>query len=146
MVNLPRSVLAFAGAVCLRIKKMVSHLVHIVESTAIDLANALKCPKSWENVDWKTNFLIHLHNALLVTYEEAARYIMEPMRMALAAVIDASFSHFMGQPAFLELIQSTVWKRHGHAISADVVEYRQIRGLAERNRDSMMFPAVSDGL
>lgn len=125
MIHLPRCVLAYEGAVSLGIDKMVSHVVAIVEYTSTQLQRLLRTQVDQHDPNWNVAFSVHLHHALLVTYEETSRELMKPMRMALASVMDVSISYLILQPAFLELTRSEAWRRHGAAISWDMVEYRE---------------------
>lgn len=127
MMHLPRCVLAYAAAKCLKTNRLVTYLVRIVEETASHLKEGLANQRwmQWNEDDWNVGFAVHLHHAILITYEETAQDLMEPMRMALAAVVDASLSHLIGKPGFVAFVASVAWQRHGPAVSDDLVRFRQ---------------------
>ena len=73
-------------------------------------------------------FVVHIHDALEITYGESQQALMKPMRLALAGVLDASIFWLVSYPLFVELTASAMWQRHSQAILDDQSEYRQLLG------------------
>ncbi|KAI9171608.1 hypothetical protein HJFPF1_01094 [Paramyrothecium foliicola] len=105
IIHIPRCVLGYLAAVWLRVDQMMFQLVKTVEKTAIELGEYLrtKLRNSRMSEGEAGNFMIHLHNALEVAYGEPQQKLMEPMRMALASLLDTCILFVLQQPNSAEL-------------------------------------------
>lgn len=135
--HLPRCALAYCAAISLRIKGMATHILRVVEATADDLSRALTI--CFLNPDKERNWWVefgeaHLGGALEIVYGQPAQELMRPMRMALAAVVDATLFWLIAQPSFREVLDTEGWKVWLPLVLADVVEFRRMRDTLGADR------------
>ncbi|KAJ4173714.1 hypothetical protein NW754_012710 [Fusarium falciforme] len=90
-IHLPRCVLGYCAAVNLRVPKMISYLLRIVEDTSVQLGRVVRAEylhrplgcSEWNQFSW------YYQAALDILAWERSKKLMRPMRLALASVLDA---------------------------------------------------------
>jgi hypothetical protein len=109
---------------------MIHKVLELVYKTTTALRSTvqdhLSDPHRRQSLGDAAAFVVHLHDALELTYGEHRQELMKPMRLALAGVLDASLFWLVSYPLFLDLVSSPMWKRHAQAISDDQFEYRRL--------------------
>lgn len=127
VLHLPRCVLGYHAAIYLRIPRLASHLLRIVEDTAMELGNLVKAQyldRFLSYTEW-VQFQWHYQSALEIIYHDRHSRLMSPIRLAIAGVLDALLFWLIRQPAFLELLQTT-WRRLLRSTVLDIAEYRDL--------------------
>ncbi|RSL48310.1 hypothetical protein CEP54_012984 [Fusarium duplospermum] len=126
-IHLPRCVLGYCAAVNLRVPKMISYLLRIVEDTSVQLGRVVRTEylhrplgcSEWNQFSW------YYQAALDILAWERSKKLMRPMRLALASVLDAILFWLMRQPLFVSVLQTT-WHKVLRASVMDIAEYRQL--------------------
>lgn len=126
-IHLPRCVLGYCAAVNLRVPKMISYLLRIVEDTSVQLGRVVRAEylhrplgcSEWNQFSW------HYQAAMGVLLWERSKKLMRPMRLALASVLDAILFWLLRQPLFVSVLQTT-WHKVLRASVMDIAEYRQL--------------------
>ncbi|KAM6539030.1 hypothetical protein FALCPG4_000872 [Fusarium falciforme] len=126
-IHLPRCVLGYCAAVNLRVPKMISYLLRIVEDTSVQLGRVVRAEylhrplgcSEWNQFSW------YYQAALDILAWERSKKLMRPMRLALASVLDAILFWLMRQPLFVSVLQTT-WHKVLRASVMDIAEYRQL--------------------
>ncbi|UPK98158.1 hypothetical protein LCI18_009093 [Fusarium solani-melongenae] len=126
-IHLPRCVLGYCAAVNLRVPKMISYLLRIVEDTSVQLGRVVRAEylhRPLECSEWN-QFSWYYQAALDILAWERSKKLVRPMRLALASVLDAILFWLMRQPLFVSVLQTT-WHKVLRASVMDIAEYRQL--------------------
>ncbi|KAF4969405.1 hypothetical protein FZEAL_10230 [Fusarium zealandicum] len=126
-IHLPRCVLGYCASVFLRISRMTSRLLQIVERTSIKLGGLVRTVylhQTLERADW-VQFSCHYQSALDILFHQGPKKLMMPMRLAMASVLDAVLYWLIRQPLFLSMIRTT-WYGILQTSVLDMAEYRQL--------------------
>lgn len=108
---------------------MVTHMLRIVEDTASNLTLTLT-NRYFEAAARGDRCTIdfsecHLRDALWLTYTQRAQVLMQPMRLAMASILDATLFWLLPQPAFQVELCKRPWSDWLQMILMDQIEYRQ---------------------
>ncbi|KAH7319943.1 hypothetical protein B0I35DRAFT_224126 [Stachybotrys elegans] len=128
--HLPRCVLLYCAAVCLRIDSMAEKILHVVEKTAMRLWETIGINAKFNGTtELETEaFMGSLRSALELTHTERDQGLMMPMRLALASVLDASMLFIIRQPSKISIMSTDFWQNNSDKICEDLQFYRAMAG------------------
>lgn len=70
-------------------------------------------------------FTLYLKDALEAAYAYPCPDVVAPLKLALAAFLDAVLPLIIQSPAVINLLSTTVWQRHSSLITTDLIEHRR---------------------
>lgn len=76
-------------------------------------------------------FSTHLCNCMGILYSQEENRTLDPMRLAIAGVVDATLFYLMRYPSFVDLMR-TNWRPFLPSVCADQARYRHARGDFDR--------------
>ncbi|KAG9257016.1 uncharacterized protein F5Z01DRAFT_447565 [Emericellopsis atlantica] len=136
--HLPRCVLCYCAALYFRTKGMIPPILGIVDATAKDLCEDLSGLHLNNNGVSTTALPLnetHLLDALDLIYSQENQVIMEPMRIAMVAVLDATLFFQLHRDAFMEKLRAYPW------ISRMQTDYAEFRRQTGFSRQGLLIPS-----
>jgi hypothetical protein len=111
---------------------MIPGILRIVENTAKDLFEDFS--GLHQNNNGSPGGMVafnegHLHDALDLIYSQDNQMIMEPMRVAMAAVLDATLFFQIHRSTFLQRLRTYPWILWIPQMQVDYAEFRRRTGF-----------------
>lgn len=133
-MHIPRCALLYVGAVDLQVNDMTEEIIHILIRTANALSSHFNNGLEQRSMGHTQTVaaVFHLRNALEVAYSHESSTDMQPLRVVLTGVLDALLPFFIGQPVFIDMLSTNVWKKYSNAISADLIKAREARSSTSK--------------
>ncbi|KAF4342601.1 hypothetical protein FBEOM_3458 [Fusarium beomiforme] len=125
--HIPRCILAYITAVYLRMAKMASQLLRMVENTSTELGALIQRGYIYENMDCSEwiHFSCHYQSALDIIIRGQPQKLMIPMRLAMASILDAVLFWVVRHPLFTKELKAS-WQGILQISMHDIAEYKQL--------------------